>query len=184
LFAKQIYPAFVALRDSFDVMCFNTKSSARSGGTIVLKEGGDLLGSYLDLVAAGVSASALASGNATDGAEAVKIINDLRNLKSASLLYYGDNLEWPTQGDIEELDDYMDRPLVSSGRYEQVIIGDEYKDDSGNTRVNVGFRLSQNTATPGIRKKLESRAEETGILSGSDSMAPYKGDLSVFINMR
>ena len=46
----------------------------------------------------------LSTGSATDGAEAIKIVNDLRNLKSAALLYYADNMKWPVKGEEVSLD--------------------------------------------------------------------------------
>ncbi|MDR3255849.1 MAG: prepilin-type N-terminal cleavage/methylation domain-containing protein [Synergistaceae bacterium] len=39
----------------------------------------------------------LTMGSATDGADASKLVNDLRLLKSSSLLYYADNDKWPDQ---------------------------------------------------------------------------------------
>lgn len=38
----------------------------------------------------------LAVGSATDKAEATKIVNALRNYKSATLMYYTDNSNWPS----------------------------------------------------------------------------------------
>lgn len=38
----------------------------------------------------------LSAGSATDKAEAVKIVSNIRNIKSAVLMYYVDNQSWPT----------------------------------------------------------------------------------------
>jgi general secretion pathway protein G len=125
-----------------------------------------------------------ATGSATESAEATKIINDLRNLKSASLLYYGDNLKWPTQSDAPKLDQYSDRPLVSGGRYERVIIGGEYEID-GVKRANIGVKLPPSMGTLGVRRKLESKARDASLLNGAQGMAPYKKEsMEVFMNMR
>ncbi|MDR0616084.1 MAG: prepilin-type N-terminal cleavage/methylation domain-containing protein [Synergistaceae bacterium] len=71
----------------------------------------------------------LMMGSATDGAEATKLINDLRLVKSASLLYYADNDKWPEKESIngslsagstlhdtvvKSLERYMDKPLADN----------------------------------------------------------------------
>ncbi|MDR3164740.1 MAG: hypothetical protein LBU13_04105 [Synergistaceae bacterium] len=124
---------------------------------------------------------------AADGAEATRIINDLRILKSAALTYYGDNLEWPTQADVKELDKYTDRPIVSDDRYEQVMIGGEYEDGSGVKRTNIGVKLRpEYNGAPGIREELAGKAEDTGLLESADSSVNfYSGSsLEVYMNMR
>jgi hypothetical protein len=94
------------------------------------------------------------------------------------LLYYGDNLKWPTQANIQELDKYTGRPIVSSGRYEWVRIGVK--------SANIGVKLRpENNGTPGIRKKLADKAADTGLLAREDSLASYSGSsLEVYMNMR
>ena len=62
----------------------------------------------------------LTMGSATDSAEAAKLINDLRLVKSASLLYYADQEKWPDNGAAsggtfkasETLLPYMDKALA------------------------------------------------------------------------
>ncbi|MDR1515180.1 MAG: prepilin-type N-terminal cleavage/methylation domain-containing protein [Synergistaceae bacterium] len=73
----------------------------------------------------------LMMGSATDGAEATKLINDLRLVKSASLLYYADNDKWPERDSlalgtaltagtplndavVKSLERYMDKPLADN----------------------------------------------------------------------
>jgi general secretion pathway protein G len=127
----------------------------------------------------------IATGSATYSAEATKIINDLRTLKAACLLYYWDNLAWPAQGDVGKLDRYADRPLVSGGRYERVIIGGEYEDNDGVKRVNIGVKLFPSMGTLGVRRKLETKARDTGLLNGAEGLEPYKKEsMEVFINMK
>ena len=48
----------------------------------------------------------LSTGSATDKAEATKIVSDMRNVKSAALMYYADTGKWPTA--IANLDKYTD----------------------------------------------------------------------------
>ncbi|MDR0651746.1 MAG: hypothetical protein LBG12_00420 [Synergistaceae bacterium] len=167
-------------RDSFHFLGGGVRPSGRGYVNLSMAEGKNPTKLLL------VPMMMLATENATDSAEATKIINDLRNLKSAALLYYGDNLEWPAQEDVLELDEYLDRPLVSGGRYERVIIGDEYVDGSGNKRVNIGVELRPggNGATA-VRKKLASKAEDSGLFGNADSLDYYSGSsLEVYMNMR
>jgi general secretion pathway protein G len=127
----------------------------------------------------------LATGSATDSAEATKVINDLRNLKSAALLYYGDTLKWPTGAEVASLDQYSDRPIVkaSPSRYVSVKIGSQYTDDDSITRANIGVELKSDTV--GVQKKLASKAADSGLL-GSEQKANviYTGGTSVWMNMR
>lgn len=39
----------------------------------------------------------LASGSATDKAEATKIVSNLRNVKAAAIMYYADHNNWPSK---------------------------------------------------------------------------------------
>ncbi|MDR1515233.1 MAG: type II secretion system GspH family protein [Synergistaceae bacterium] len=124
----------------------------------------------------------LATGSATDSAEATKVINDLRNLKSAALLFYGDNMTWPTSSQTSSLDLYSDRPIDSS-RY-VVIIGTNYDDTNLVTRTNIGVRLvGSNNATTGVQNKLKGKAKETGLIVAGGT-GEYAGGSEVFMNMR
>jgi general secretion pathway protein G len=132
----------------------------------------------------------LATGSATDGAEATKIVNDLRNLKSAALLYYADTLTWPSTAaaDISSLDKYADRPIVNANprRYAAVVIGTTYTDTATQTdRVNIGVTLiGDKNGTPGIQRKLAAKAVDSGLLAGAQGTTAYTSGLGVFMNMR
>ena len=129
----------------------------------------------------------LSTGSATDGAEATKVVSDLRNLKSAALLYYSDTMRWPKDADKVSLDSYIDRAVVNTSRYNNVIIGTEYTDpSSGATRVNIGVELNSNTnGTPGVQKKLASKAVDAGLLKDAASNSPYvSGSTEIWVNMR
>jgi general secretion pathway protein G len=129
----------------------------------------------------------LATGSATDGAEATKIINDLRNLKSAALLFYGDNNFWPTTSTITSLDAYSDRPIVAASpmRYSNFTVGTEYPDASGVARTNIGFDLIANTnGSAGIQRKLAQKATDTGLIGTANTDTKYASGVSVFMNMR
>ncbi|MDR1515628.1 MAG: type II secretion system GspH family protein [Synergistaceae bacterium] len=130
----------------------------------------------------------LTTGMSMDSTEAAKIIGDLRNLKSAAILYYIDHLTWPTNTDAASLDIYTDRPICAANppRYAYVLIGTPYPDAAGQERVNLGVGLfADGNGSPGIRKKLAARARDAGILgSASDASALYTGGADVFINLR
>jgi general secretion pathway protein G len=135
----------------------------------------------------------LSTGSATDLAEVVKVINDLRNLKSAALLYYGDNNEWPTNSNVTALNYYSDRPIVKSnasdtvGRY-VVTIGNGYSDsaDPNAVRVNIGLELSGAAAEAGVKKRLGDKAAASGLLNAINNAATsYNGSGDwVYMNMR
>jgi general secretion pathway protein G len=179
--------SIAGVRDSFVLLGGGAGPSGRGYVKLTLPEGKDPIKSLLaDVFVPWLELAAAGQNTADDSAEATKIINDLRNLKSAALLYFGDNLAWPTQAEVRELDKYSDRPIVSGDRYERVIIGGEYDDDSGVKRANIGVELRPETnGTPGIRQKLADRAQDTGLLENADSLDSYSGSSpEVYMNMR
>ena len=132
----------------------------------------------------------LATGMSTDGAEAVKVINDLRSLKGAALLYYGDHLKWPGPGDEAALNNYSDRPIVSdgtAGRYDTTI-GAAFPDPNNAdiSRTNIGIRLTGTAQSDGVKHKLVSKARETGLLNAEqDAITFYDGSTdTVWMSMR
>jgi hypothetical protein len=117
----------------------------------------------------------------------MKVINDLRNLKSAALLYYGDHLTWPGSGDEASLDYYTDRPVVNAtpSRFGWISIGAEYDDGQGTTRANIGVGLIDGSAGSGVQKKLAAKAADTGLLGASTgSTTKYTTGTAVWMNMR
>ncbi|EHL65476.1 type II secretion system protein [Cloacibacillus evryensis] len=60
----------------------------------------------------------MSAGGAADKAAATKIVNNMRALKSACLLYYADHGTWPldddNKGDISLLKDYIDQNIGSN----------------------------------------------------------------------
>jgi general secretion pathway protein G len=131
----------------------------------------------------------LATGSATDGAEATKVVNDLRNLKSAALLFYGDEYRWPANGEEASLDNYSDRPVVgaSPSKYATITIGTIYTDINNQSRQNIGVELiPDKNGTPGVLKKLSTKAAESGLLdSEDDATAAFTGGATtVWMNMR
>jgi general secretion pathway protein G len=131
----------------------------------------------------------LATGSATDGAEATKVVNDLRNLKSAALLFYGDTLKWPaTADDVKSLDKYADRPVVGANppRYATVKVGAAYNDSAtGTSRQHIGVTLiASSNGTAGIQKKLAAKAMDTGLLATESGTAAYASGLDIWMNMK
>ena len=121
----------------------------------------------------------LATGSATDSAEATKVINDLRAVKSATLLYMADNNSWPAASVGTALDLYLDRPF-DTARYTDLRV---VSGDTTGERELIGFTLAGNTVNKaGVRNKIQSKAAESGIFAiGGVS---YTGGSDVFMNMR
>ena len=55
----------------------------------------------------------LATGSATDKAEATKIVSNMRNIKAAAIMYYADKGQWPVStSDDAALNKYLDQELL------------------------------------------------------------------------
>lgn len=54
---------------------------------------------------------------AMDRAEATRIVSDLKNIQSASVLYFADNSAWPAGGDITIVNPYLSAKLGKDGNY-------------------------------------------------------------------
>ena len=120
----------------------------------------------------------LATGSATDSAEATRVINDLRGMKGAALLYYGDHMEWPAVGSVANaLEPYLDRS-IDTNRY------DDPRVAGAGEREIIGFTLNNSAVTKqGVRNKLAGRQREAGLLNATGG--DYAADsLHVFMNMR
>jgi hypothetical protein len=144
-----------------------------------------VVGSIILLFATG---SLFAAGSVVDAAEATKITNDLRNLRSASLLFYGDTLQWPNPGEEAKLDHYVDRPIVGASprKYAKVVISGKIPDSRGAERQYVGVELipAQN-GSKSIQKKLAEKAENSGLLQLDDGIpSTYRSGLNVYMNIR
>ena len=134
----------------------------------------------------------LAVGSATDKAEAAKIVNLLRNYKSATMMYYGDNDEWPAVGAYgpndavtASIDRYLDRSLDAT-LYTHLLV-DELPANSG--RFYVGLRPTNSSplgSSAGVRSKLAAQAQPLALLQTLG--APYTGGTAtnrdIFMPMR
>ena len=131
----------------------------------------------------------LAVGSATDKAEATKIVNALRNYKSATLMYYTDHSTWPPAGNYPintswaaSLDRYTDRSMDAAAfsALDVVAVGD---------RFLIG--LTSATGSPleqaGVQGKLAAQAQASALygVTGANFQATTGGaTISIYTNMR
>jgi general secretion pathway protein G len=129
----------------------------------------------------------LAAGSSLETAEATKVINDLRDVKTAAVLYHADIGGWPA-GDpmdaatLASLDKYISGGVVSAAgvRYS----GIHTKDDPSRNRIYIGLGLLNKSAEPGVRRKLSLKAAEIGIFN-DDCLTPYDGNqTTVYMNLK
>lgn len=114
----------------------------------------------------------LTTGSATDRAEATRIISDMRNLKTAAVLYYMDNRAYPpTEADTNtaSLDKYLDGSR-SNQKGRLLVLNDG---TSGDEHVRVQYDGTKDSkCSDGVLKKLESFKDE-GIISGDTTTKVY-----------
>ena len=129
----------------------------------------------------------MSTGSATDRAEAMKIVSNLRSLKSATLMYYVDYKEWPndpTGNDgwyDKSISKYMDRSLDS--RY--VGLWTRYGSGTNPSDLYVGIQVSGFPLS--IREKLAEEARSIGLYSGSahgSASRPYYVAAHAHVYMR
>jgi general secretion pathway protein G len=124
----------------------------------------------------------LSTGSATDGAESVRVINDLRSLKAASVMFFIDNNRWPAESaaDAKSLDVYMDREFLASGlRYSGLKVTDASL--GGVTRTLIGVTLNADRHREGIRRKLRGYAENSGLFNSSGNR--YNNENDIYVSM-
>jgi general secretion pathway protein G len=131
----------------------------------------------------------LATGSATDGAEATKVINDLRNLKGAALMYFMDENEWPSSdAAASSLDRYMDRAFAadttsSTRRYDGLLVTSG--SIGGETRTFIGLKLRTNaTHREGVQKKLAGNSTNSGLWDASSATPEaYASGANIYMSM-
>lgn len=123
----------------------------------------------------------LATGSATDSADATRIINDLRNLKGAAMMYYVDNNAWPADVVLGTLvyaggtalatepsmDLYLDRPFFGATPKVHDFDCVKYTDDTGTERVQIGY-VFKTALQSGVQQKLEQKAPQAGVMEGGE----------------
>jgi len=87
----------------------------------VRRRGFTLIELLIVIVIIGIMSSMMmiTTGSATDKAEATRIVSDLRNIQSASVLYFADEESWPT-GDIKLINPYLSAKLEEESKYSLV----------------------------------------------------------------
>lgn len=111
----------------------------------------------------------LNSISATAKAEAVKIVSDMRNIKSASLLYYADNMKWPAEGSEASLDEYLDQKISTGNKY-------SIKDGTNGSLLIKAVVSGDKT----VKEKLKGMASESALVK-NDGTAAYAGEDEVYM---
>lgn len=107
----------------------------------------------------------LASGAATDKAEATKIVSNMRNLKAAVIMYYADTNAWPTSANEASVDKFMDAPLLNNAKDTRYSI--ENSDPNGVVKVVFTTTATSPDTAPGVITKLIT-FKDNGTLYSSD----------------
>lgn len=106
------------------------------------KKGFTLVELLIVLVIVGVLSGLLmvSASGALDKAEATRISSDLKNIKSASFLYFADKSKWPST-DITLVNPYLSAKLDSSGDYSFVHDGARIKARYHNADTGAGVMV-------------------------------------------
>ena len=116
----------------------------------------------------------LSSGGAVASARALTIINDLRSLKEAALLFYLDNPEGTLN--IENLKTYIDN---SEKLGENTLY--EVSTSTGGVYF-IGYSLTSVPNKTAVQNSLKSRAKDAGLYGlNTNAAATYNGEDKVYI---
>lgn len=135
----------------------------------------------------------VSSNNTTDKAEATKIVNNLRVLKSACLLYYADHGKWPVDlGDqkgkvinkINDLKKYL--PITVDDRYLLTCCdGKGTSVSDGNPpewKGTVFIKFQDKKMTEGVAKQLALMAPTANLWNSSQWSSTYTDDRYQYYN--
>jgi hypothetical protein len=124
------------------------------------------------------------------GAELTMIVNDLRTLSSAALLFYVDFGVWPLPGQEASLDVYLDRPIVFAKppRYAKVMLADKSGNTDGPPELYIGVELiPPENGVAGLQESLarmaRSGSRSLGLLQQPVSGDIYRSGLSVLCEL-
>ena len=141
----------------------------------------------------------MTTGSASDSAVATKIINDVRNLKSAAMMYYLDNKTWPggnpnnpyAEGNVfsnipgngsdwvASLEKYLDRSL-DKDRYQLLVIYGK-----SNTKEQlIGLQIYSHVLKAGVQKKLQQSARDAGLFQNFGEVYKDNDRRDVLMSMR
>ena len=114
------------------------------------------------------------------------IVDDMRNLKSAALMFYGDELRFPTAADAVSLDKYLARPFLTGAwrRYPALLSGSAV-DSLGGTRDFIGLKMDENNCTESVQSRLSNYAKGAGLWQINGRAADiYSGGLDIYLAIR
>ena len=121
----------------------------------------------------------LASGAATDKAEATKIVSNMRNIKAAEVMYYADHNAWTENefkgagGTASSLDKYMDQKADS-----------KYSVKKDGDAINVVFTPVTGDPAQGVLDKLKAAAKDSGLYNGTSGDEVYGGSGAVYMRIK
>jgi hypothetical protein len=141
----------------------------------------------VSFIIAGIFLIAISSNNGATGMEATRIINDLRALRGATIMFHEEFKTWPLPGQEASLDAYCDRPMTLTERpiYAKVMLAAGSGDVNGPREFYVGVELiPEKNGMTGIQQKLARNARNTGLLQRPISRDYYISGLSVYMQVR
>lgn len=153
----------------------------------IIKEMGIETENLNSLFGVTVRSSAQAPGSAaTDAMAARMVIEDMRSLKSAALMFYADEMRFPTAEDAASLDKYLPRPfLTGAWRRYPAMLSVSAADSFGSARDFIGLKMDENTCTEGVRSRLSSYAKGAGLWQINGGAADmYSGGLDIYLAIR
>ncbi|MDR1509729.1 MAG: type II secretion system GspH family protein [Synergistaceae bacterium] len=169
------------------------QSRARQGNGFTLVE----LLIVIMIIAALAGMVLFAFASAASVAESAKVINDIRNLKGAALLFFESEGNWPSDGNyvtgggdslLASLDRYVDRAFltVANSRYGELIIKTITDPSTGAPRGIIGVRLrtgENGLHTPNVLAKLAGAAQNANLMKDDGTRYEAPGE-EIFTSMR
>ena len=125
----------------------------------------------------------LSTGSATDKAEATKIVSDMRNIKSACLMYYADHSKWPSNTSLSTAN--TDLPAGSSNTKVS-----DYLDTTPDTRYSLSTTDGLNVLfTPGstdtkILTKMKDMSANSGLYAATSGDGTYGGSGNAYMRVK
>jgi general secretion pathway protein G len=128
----------------------------------------------------------LAASSSLDGSEAAKVINDLRDVKAAAMMYYMDESNWPSglpvaEELVENIEQFMDGRSVGflQMNYDGVYVIDGLVEN----RSFIGLKLKGKNAERGVKKKLAANATSCGIYQDA-GVTSYTDGAIVYMSLK